>query len=312
MKDKNFLVSVVIPVYNEEQALPKLFPRLLPILEKYNYELIFVDDGSKDASVEIIKEKARSNPRIKLISFQRNFGHQMALTCGYDNCRGDCVITLDADLQDPPELIDKMIVKWQEGYDIVYGQRLDRQTDSFFKRTTADYFYKFMNYLSDVKIPEHVADFRLLDKKVVVFLKTLKERSRFLRGLVVWPGFRSTVVRYKREKRSAGTTHYSLRKMFAFAFEGIISFSTRPLQLATYLGFISAFLGFIGIVYAVIGKFVFSHYWVTGWTALFVSIMFMGGVQLIAIGIIGEYVGKIYKEVQQRPLYLIKEKVNFD
>ncbi|GIW63455.1 MAG: glycosyl transferase [Patescibacteria group bacterium] len=312
MNRKDFLVSIVIPVYNEEQALPKLFPRLLPVIEKYNYELIFVNDGSKDSSDAIIKNIAKSNKRVKLISFQRNFGHQIALSCGYDFAKGDCVITLDADLQDPPEVIDKMIAKWQEGFEIVYGQRLDRQTDSFFKRTTADFFYKFMNYLSDVKIPQHVADFRLLDKKVVEFLRGLKERSRFLRGLVVWPGFKSAIVSYRREKRSAGKTHYSLRKMLSFAFEGIISFSTRPLQLATYLGFISAFLGFIGIIYAVIGKFVFSHYWVTGWTALFVSIMFMGGVQLIAIGIIGEYVGKIYKEVQERPLYLVKEKVNLD
>ncbi len=309
-KIKDFLLSVVIPVYNEEKVLDKLFARLLPVLEKYNYELIFVDDGSKDKTAELIKKKARQNNRIKLISFQRNFGHQIALSCGYDYAKGDCVISLDADLQDPPEVIDKMIEKWRQGFKIVYGQRLDRETDSFFKRTTADLFYKLINYLSDVKLPQHVADFRLLDREVVDFLRKLPEKSRFLRGLVAWPGYESAVVQYKRDPRAAGKTHYSLAKMINFALEGIISFSTKPLYLATYLGFFSAIIGGLGILYAVVGRIFFSQYWVTGWTALFVSIMFMGGVQLITIGIIGEYIGKIYKELQNRPLYLVKEKIN--
>jgi len=217
---------------------------------------------------------------------------------------------LDADLQDPPEVIDKMIAKWRQGFKIVYGQRLDRETDSFFKRTTADLFYKLINYLSDVKLPKHVADFRLLDRDVVDFLKKLPEKSRFLRGLVAWPGYESAVVQYKRDLRAAGKTHYSLTKMINFALEGIISFSAKPLYLATYLGFFSAVIGGVGILYAVVGRIFFSQYWVTGWTALFVSIMFMGGVQLITIGIIGEYIGKIYKELQNRPLYLVKEKIN--
>lgn len=311
-KEKNFLLSIIIPVYNEEKALPKLFPRLLPVIERYNYELIFVDDGSQDKTVELIKKQALKNQRIKLIRFQRNFGHQIALSCGYHFAKGDCVVTLDADLQDPPEVIHKMIQEWKKGYKIVYGQRLDRETDSVFKRKTADLFYKLINKLSDVPIPAHVADFRLLDKEVVKFLNSLKEKSRFLRGLVAWPGYESTIVQYKREKRAGGKTHYSLAKMIAFALEGIISFSTKPLQLATYLGFASSILGLLGIAYAIIGKIFFSQYWITGWTALFVSIMFMGGVQLVTIGIIGEYIGKIYKELQNRPLYIIKESINLE
>ena len=308
--NKNFLLSIIVPVYNEEKNIPELVKRLKPILSKYNFELIFVDDGSTDASPQIIKKLAKKDKRIKLISFQRNFGHQMALTCGYKHAQGDCAITLDADLQDPPEVINKMIKKWQEGYEVVYGQRLDRQTDSFFKKTTADFFYRVMNFLSDTQIPKHVADFRLLDKKVINFLNSLPERSRFLRGLVAWPGFKSTIIRYKREKRFAGKTHYSLSKMINFALEGIISFSVKPLRMATYLGFLVAFFGFLGIIYAIVGKFIFPEHWVTGWTALFVGIMFLGGVQLITIGIIGEYIGKIYEQVKSRPFYVIKEKVN--
>ncbi len=309
---KNFLLSIIVPVYNEEKNIPELLKRLNPILSKYNFELIFVDDGSTDASAQIIKNLAKKDKKIKLISFQRNFGHQMALSCGYKHAKGDCVISLDADLQDPPEVIDKMIKKWQEGYEVVYGQRLDRQTDSFFKKTTADLFYKLMNALSDVPIPQHVADFRLLDKKVVSFLNSLPEKARFLRGLVAWPGFKSTIVKYKREKRFTGKTHYTLSKMINFALDGIIAFSVKPLRLAIYLGFLVAFLGFLGIIYAIVGKFLFPEHWVTGWTALFVGIMFLGGVQLITIGIMGEYIGKIYQQVKNRPLYVIKETVNLD
>lgn len=310
--EKNFLLSIVIPAYNEEKNIPQLLKKLFPILKKYNWEIIFVDDGSTDKTPQIIKDFAQKDKRIKLISFQRNFGHQIALTCGYKYAKGDCVITMDADLQDPPEIIEKMIKKWQEGYDIVYGQRLDRQTDSFFKRTTADLFYRLINFLSDVPIPKHVADFRLVDKKVVEFLNTLPEKARFLRGLVAWPGFKSTIVRYKREKRFAGKTHYSLSKMLNFALDGIIAFSTKPLRIAIYLGFFVAFLGFLGIIYAIVGKFLFPERWVTGWTALFVGIMFLGGVQLITIGIIGEYIGKIYEQIKNRPFYIIKEIVNLE
>ncbi|MDH7476016.1 MAG: glycosyltransferase family 2 protein [Microgenomates group bacterium] len=308
----NFLVSVIIPVFNEEKNIQPLLKRLLPIVKKYNYEIIFVNDGSSDNTVNEIKKYGQKNQKIKLLSFQRNFGHQMALTCGYQYAKGDCVISLDADLQDPPEIIPQMIKKWLAGAEIVYAKREKRDVDPFFKKMTAQFFYKLINFLSDVQIPTDVADFRLLDRKAVEFLNTLTEQSRFLRGLVAWPGFPADYVYFKREKRLAGETHYPFSKMFNFALEGIVSFSTKPLRLASYLGFISAVIGFLGIIYAIVGKIFLPSYWVTGWTAIFVGIMFMGGVQLITIGIIGEYISKIYKEVQKRPWYLIKEKYNID
>ena len=308
---KKFLLSVIIPVFNEEDNIKPLLKRLISVLKPYQYEIIFVDDGSKDKTVQIIKEYAKINKNIKLISFTRNFGHQMALSAGYYYAQGDCAVSLDADLQDPPELIPSMIKKWLEGAEIVYAKRDDkREADSFFKRFTAKLFYKTINFLADIPIPSNVGDFRLIDKKAIKFLNQIKERSRFLRGLVAWPGFKTDYVYFNRAKRFSGKTHYPLSKMINFAVEGITSFSIKPLRLATYLGFFSALLGFFGIVYAVLGKIFLPRYWVTGWTALFVGIMFLGGVQLITIGIIGEYIGKIYQEVQQRPTFIIKEKVN--
>jgi len=308
---KNFYLSIIIPVFNEEKNINPLFQRLLPILRSFNYEIIFIDDGSSDKTTYKIKEYAKKNKNIKLISFTRNFGHQMALVAGYLYAKGDCAISLDADLQDPPEIIPEMIKKWQEGKDIVYAKRKSRKEgDNFFKRFTAQVFYKLINFLSDTPIPNNVGDYRLVDKKVIEFLNQLKEKSRFLRGLVAWPGFVTDYVYFTRDKRFAGNTHYPLSKMINFAVEGIISFSIKPLRLATYFGFLTALLGFLGIFYAVLGKIFLPRYWVTGWTALFVGIMFLGGVQLITIGIIGEYIGKIYQEIQNRPQFLIKEKIN--
>ncbi len=306
----NFLLSVVIPVYNEEKSIDPLVARLEPILKDFNHELIFIDDGSRDKTFALIKKIALENQRIKIASFSRNFGHQIALTCGYQLATGNCVITLDADLQDQPEIIPEMVKKWQEGFKIVYAQRKKRETDSFFKLYTAKLFYRFINFLSDTTIPNDVGDFRLLDREVVDFINALPERARFLRGLVAWGGFSSTYVYFERGKRDAGTTHYTFSKMLNFALDGITSFSVKPLRLATYAGFLTASIGFLGIVYAILGRIFLPTYWVTGWTALFVGIMFLGGVQLITIGIIGEYIGKIYQEVQRRPHYIIKEKVN--
>lgn len=305
-----FLLSVIIPVFNEEKNILPLINRLLPVIKKYQYEIIFIDDGSKDKTVSQIKKIAQKNNHIKLISFTRNFGHQMALTAGYFYSKGDVVISMDADLQDPPEIIPQMIEKWKNGAKIVYAKRKERRVDSFLKRFTALLFYRLINFLSDTPIPDNVGDFRLLDKEVVVFLNQLKEKSRFLRGLVAWPGFSTDYVYFNREKRFAGETHYPLAKMINFAIEGITSFSIKPLRLVSYLGFITALIGFLGIIYAVLGKIFLPEYWVTGWTALFVAIMFLGGIQLITIGIIGEYIGKIYQQVQERPSFLIKEKVN--
>ncbi|MFS8158820.1 MAG: glycosyltransferase family 2 protein [Candidatus Roizmanbacteria bacterium] len=309
-RKKSFLLSIVIPVLNEEENIDMLLDTLLPILKRYTYELVFVNDGSKDKTVEKIKEVTEKHPQIKLVSFARNFGHQMALTAGYDYIKGDVVISMDADLQDPPELIHDMIEKWQEGFDIVYAQRKNRN-GSWFKKQSGLWFYDLINRLSEVPIPQDVGDFRLLDRKVVDILNQLPEKSRFLRGLVAWSGFPSTYIQFTRQERTAGETHYPLSKMVSFALEGITSFSTRPLRVASYLGFLTAGLGILGILYAIGVRLFLPHsFWVTGWTGLFVAITFFGGVQLISIGIIGEYIGKIYKQVQQRPHYVVGETAN--
>ncbi|OGK19916.1 hypothetical protein A3C23_04410 [Candidatus Roizmanbacteria bacterium RIFCSPHIGHO2_02_FULL_37_13b] len=310
MPNSDSLISIVIPVFNEEANIKPLLDKLLPIVKDLRSEIIFVNDGSKDNTASEIKKYAKKDQKIKLISFLRNFGHQMALSAGYLQAAGDCVISMDADLQDPPELITKMIDQWQKGFKIVYAKR-EKRDESFFKKITASIFYRLINSLSDTPIPTDVGDFRLLDKDVVELLNKFPERSRFLRGLVAWGGFSSNEVTFERKKRIHGITHYPLSKMINFALDGIVSFSTKPLKIATYLGFFTSFFGLLGMLYAIYRRFFLPHdYWVTGWTALFVAIVFFGGVQLLTIGIIGEYIGKIYKEIQSRPQYLIKEKVN--
>jgi len=308
--NNNFLLSIIIPVFNEKDNIKPLLQRLIPVVKNYKYELIFVDDGSQDNTANEIKKYVEKNNNIRFISFLRNFGHQMALSCGYSLTKGDCVISIDSDLQDPPEIIPDLIEKWKKGSMVVYAKRQTRNVDNIFKRFSALFFYKVINFLSDTEIPTNVGDFRLLDKSVVEYLNSLPEQSRFLRGLVAWSGHPAEYIFYDREKRFSGKTHYSFSKMVNFALEGIISFSTKPLRLASLLGFIAATLGFLGIIYAVIGKFFFPEALVSGWAAIFVAIMFLGGVQLITIGIIGEYIGKIYIEIQKRPKYIIKEKIN--
>ena len=306
----NFLLSIIIPVFNEEQNIEPLVKRLIPIVKNFSYEIIFVDDGSKDKTIVNIKKQTFKNKNIKLISFYRNFGHQMALTAGYEITKGDCVITIDADLQDPPEIIPQMIEKWQKGAKIVYAKRSEREGESFFKKITATFFYQLINFLSDIAIPREVGDFRLLDKQVVTFLNNLNERQSFLRGLVSWGGYPTEFVYFKRDKRLTGKTHYGFFKMLNFALEGITSFSVKPLRIATYFGFMSGIFGFLGIIYELIRKAVSPQSFVIGWAGLFTAIMFIGGIQLITIGIIGEYIGKIYQEVQKRPKYLIREQIN--
>ncbi|MFA6005449.1 MAG: glycosyltransferase [Patescibacteria group bacterium] len=306
----NFLLSVVIPIHNEEHNIEALFKRLIPLLSRYQYEIITIDDGSTDNTYALLKKEAGKNKQIKVLSFTRNFGHQVALSCGYSHATGDCTVTIDADLQDPPEIIPELIKKWQEGADLVYAKRKKRD-DSIFKRVTAFIFYRCLNFLSDIPIPTDVGDYRLQDKKVNDFLKNLPEHNKFYRGLAAWGGFREEVVEFNRDKRFAGTTHYTLSKMINFALDGIVSFSVKPLRLATYTGFLASLLGFTGILYALFIRFFMPHqYWVTGWTALFVAVLFIGGAQLVTIGIIGEYTGKIYREVQNRPQYLLKDKIN--
>lgn len=310
-KNDTPFLSVIIPVFNEEKNIAPLLQRLLPVVKKYPYEIIFISDGSTDKTEELIKKEGEKNKNIKLISFARNFGHQIALTCGYQYAKGQIVVSMDADLQDPPEIIDEMIEKWKKGAKIVYAKRNQREGEGWFKKTTALLFYRLINFLSDIPIPIDVGDFRLLDREVVDFLNQLPERQRFLRGLVAWPGLPSDFVYFKRDKRFAGQTHYPFSKMLNFALEGIISFSVKPLRLASYLGFFTAGVGFLGIIYALYRRLFLPHqYWVTGWTALFVAVMFVGGIQLLTIGIIGEYIGKIYQQLQNRPLYIVKEKIN--
>ncbi len=310
MPTHNFLLSIIIPVYNEGKNIEPLIKKLIAVSARYSYEILFIDDGSTDHTVDVIKKIATTNHAIKLISFTRNFGHQMAQTAGYEKARGDCVVTIDADLQDPPQLIETLIEQWKKGFKIVYAKR-EKRDDSWFKRCTAYFFYRVINFLSDTPIPEDVGDFRLLDKSVVQFLNTLPERSRFLRGLVAWAGFSSTHISFIRSKRHAGQTHYPLTRMVNFALDGITSFSTKPLKLASYVGFLTSTVGIVGIIYALYRRFFLPHeYWVTGWTALFVAVMFFGGIQLLTIGIIGEYIGKMYQEIQRRPQFLIKDTVN--
>lgn len=313
MAKNNFFLSVVIPVYNEAGNIKALLARLMPIVEKYRYEILFVNDGSTDNTVSDIKVECAKSPSIKLLSFSRNFGHQNALSAGYHYAKGDCVITIDADLQDPPELIDKMISVWQKGFEIVYAHRRSRKTDSIFKKSTAWLFYWFINQVSEVTIPTDVGDYRLLDRSVVEFLNGLPEYARFLRGLVAWSGYKTTYVDFDRDTRHSGNTHYPFRKMLSFAVTGITAFSTRPLRVVVYFGFLTATVGLMGMLYAFIRRFLLPHeYWVTGWTAIFVSITFFAGVQIFILGVIGEYIGRIFTQVQGRPLYLVKETINID
>ena len=288
------MVSVVVACFNEEENIDQLLNELKKSLHNYKFEIILVDDGSTDRTLQFIKAQAKKDSRIKMISFLRNFGQQMAFTAGYEAARGNCVVTIDADLQDPPELIVEMVEKWRLGYKIVYAKRVARDED-FFKRLTAHWFYWLINNLSSTPVPPEVGDYRLVDREVVEILKKMPEKARFLRGLIAWGGFTSIYVTFARKKRVAGVTHYTFSRMLGFAFDGITSFSTKPLRIATYLGFVTSIIGFIGILYAIARRLLLPHeYWVTGWTALFVAVIFFGGIQLITIGIIGEYIGKIF------------------
>jgi dolichol-phosphate mannosyltransferase len=308
------LLSIVTPCYNEEEVIDETIRRLKTFcseLVNFNVELIFVDDGSRDRTRELLKCFATSDSRIKLIGFARNFGHQIAVTAGIDAANGDAVVLIDADLQDPPEIIHQMIAKWREGYDVVYGTRSERQGESAFKLATARGFYRLLNRLSDVTIPLDTGDFRLMSRNVVDTLRAMPERDRFVRGMVSWVGFKQTALPYKRAERFAGASKYPLRKMLRFAMDGILSFSTTPLQMSAMAGIICASFALLGIIYAVLLR-LFSNSWVEGWTALIVAVLFIGGVQLIAIGVVGAYIGRIYNEIKNRPLYVVQEYLGFN
>jgi len=301
-------ISVVVPVFNEESNLLVLHERLVNVLTSISndYEIIFVNDGSSDNSLFEIKKLSFKFPQIKYIDFSKNFGHQLAVFAGLEHAKGSSVVIIDADLQDPPELIIELYKKMQQGYDVVYAQREQRVGESWHKLLTAKFFYRFINRLSDVPIPLDTGDYRIISKKIKDIIVSMPEHNKFLRGQIAWTGFNQSSVLYKRNERLAGTTNYSYSKMFSFAFDGITAFSNLPLRLATYMGFLVSFISFLVILYTLYQKYIKADT-VQGWSSLMVSILFIGGVQLICLGIIGEYLGRIMDNVKQRPLYIVRE-----
>ena len=307
-------VSIVIPCYNEEEVIGETIKRLKIFCNELDtdldVELLFVDDGSRDRTRELLRAFAAVDSRIRIIAFARNFGHQTAVTAGIDAARGEAVVLIDADLQDPPEVMHQMIAKWREGYDVVYGTRTERPGESAFKLATARGFYRLLNKLSDVPIPLDTGDFRLMSRPVVDTLNAMPERDRFVRGMVSWVGFKQIALPYKRAERFAGESKYPLRKMLKFATDGILSFSTKPLQISIGFGMFAALISMLGIVYALVMR-LFTDNHVEGWTLLMIAVLFIGGVQLICVGILGEYVGRIYNEIKRRPLYVVSEYIGF-
>ncbi len=304
--------SIVVPIWNEEQVIPELYRRVLSIMEatQATWELICVDDGSRDQSLSLLLELHAKDPRVKVLHFSRNFSHQIAITAGADFAEGDAVIVMDADLQDPPEVVARMIEKWREGYEVVYAVRTTREGESLFKLWTASLFYRLLQRITDINIPLDAGDFRLMDRHVVLTMRQLREQHRFMRGLSSWVGFRQIGIEYERAERFAGETKYPLRKMLRLATSAITSFSHVPLQLATYVGFTLASISLIAILLTVILRLSGNNFFLGQATTL-VSVLFLGGVQLIFLGIIGEYLGRIYDEVKQRPLYIVSQAYGF-
>ncbi len=301
------LISVVVPVYNEIAVIDTCYQRLSGVMQgmaEYDYELVFVDDGSVDATHARLLEFHAQDPHLRIIKFSRNFGHQIAVTAGIDEARGDAIIIIDADLQDPPEVIPRMVAKWQEGFDVVYGVRKRRAGEGRFKLVTAAAFYRLLRSFTNIEIPVDVGDFRLVSARAAEQLRKLREKDRFVRGLVCWIGFRQTGIPYERDSRHAGETKYPVRKMIKFAMDGITSFSSLPLKLASWLGYLASFLAFIYLASVFVQRAM--GYTVEGWATIMVAMLFLGGVQLICIGIIGEYIGRIFNEIKGRPMYVIE------
>ena len=303
------LLSVVAPVFNEEATIREFYGRVCSALEGLTFELVLVDDGSRDGSAAALEEIAVADPRVRVVYLSRNFGHQTALTAGLDHASGDAIVMLDADLQDPPELIVTMLDHWRAGCDVVYAVRQQREGESWFKLATARWFYRVFDSLTSVELQHNSGDFRLLDRRALDALLSMRERNRFLRGMTVWVGFTQAAVPYDRDARYAGETKFSFAKMLRFSLDAISSFSHRPLQLATLLGFVISGLAIIAIPVVVVLKILGSY--LPGFGSLELSILLLGGIQLISIGIIGEYVGRIYDEVKGRPLYLVRDRRNF-
>lgn len=306
-------LSLIIPLLNEQDNLEPLYERTVPVVESLglDYELIFVDDGSTDRSVEAIAALHAKDPRVKLVSFSRNFGHQQALTAGMDHATGDAALMMDADLQHPPELIPELVRHWREGYEIVYTVRQSTEDASWFKKVTGAAFYRTFQKLTGIDMPGNAADFRLVDRKVLDAFGQIRERSRFLRGLTSWVGFRAIGVPYQAAARHTGESKYNLRRMVRFAIEGILSFSTIPLVIGIYVGLAIALVSFAYLLFVLYSAAV-THQVVQGWTSMICLVGLIGGIQLILLGILGLYIGKIYEEVKQRPLYLVARRLGFE
>ena len=302
------LLSVVAPIYNEEALIDEFYARVCAALEGLQFELVLVDDGSTDGSPDALERLAGTDPRVRVVYLSRNFGHQTALTAGLDHACGNAVVMLDADLQDPPELITRMLDHWRAGCDVVYAVREEREGESRFKLSTARWFYRLFDKLAQVELQHNSGDFRLLDRRALDALLSMRERNRFLRGMTVWVGYTQAAVPYKRDPRYAGETKYTLSKMLRFSLDAISSFSHRPLQLATLLGFLISTLAFIAIPVVIVLRILGSY--LPGFGSITIAVLLLGGIQLIAIGIIGEYVGRIYDEVKGRPLYLVRASRN--
>ena len=302
-------LSVIIPSYNEERNVGIMHERLTKTLSEItdSYEMIFVNDCSKDQTLLRIKELAERDSHVKYLSFSRNFGHQIAVSAGLDFCTGEAVVIIDGDLQDPPELISQMYERYKEGYKVVYAKRKTREGETWFKKATAKIFYRLLASMTSIDIPVDVGDFRLIDRVIVEHLRNMPEKSKYIRGQIAWIGYKQTFVEYHRDARLYGTTNYPLKKMLRFALDGITAFSDKPLKIASGLGIFAAIVSLLALVYALVSHFCF-HATITGWTSLILSVLFIGGVQLITIGIIGEYIARINNDVRNRPLYILDEK----
>ncbi|GAB4011263.1 MAG: glycosyltransferase family 2 protein [Bdellovibrio sp.] len=312
MKNYNHFISVVIPIYNEEENLPLLTERLVNVLSQYSkFEVIYVDDGSKDRSTQLIKEHSQKHPQIKLIKLSRNFGHQEAITAGLNYASGDAVIVMDGDLQDPPEVLPQFVDKWQEGYDVVYAIR-EKRKENFLKKFAYYCFYRLLRYLASIDIPLDSGDFSLMDRKVVKLLNQIPEKNRFVRGIRSWLGFRQVGLAYERQARHAGVPKYTITKLFLLAYNGLTSFSTKPVKVASQIGMFFTFISFLGMMWILYHKLVLQTEVIQGWASTIFVVFFMSGVQLIIMGIQGEYIGRIFNEVKNRPNFIVGESIGFD
>ncbi len=310
MNNDKFKLSVVVPMYFEEEVAQQFHDRLFGVITEFDYEIIYVNDGSTDNTLPILKKIASQNKNVKILSFSRNFGHQSAVTAGVKYAKGDCVVIIDADLQDPPELIPDMIALWKQGNEVVYAKRKKRKGESVFKRITAKTFYRLLSTLTDTDIPNDTGDFRLIDRKVADAFNKMSEHSRFIRGMVAWLGFKQIPIEYVRDVRFAGETKYPFNKMLKLALDGILSFSVKPIKLVTKLGALTLLFSLGVIIYVLISKFT-GNALTDGWASTMIIITMLSGVQLISLGVVGGYISRIYEESRNRPIYLISEEINF-